>query len=159
MKSSQRLVNAGFAELIKSAKLRRSRRSIDDILLDGELEHSEIERLLRNGSGTASPIRRCDCKELISSSGKRLPCPPWHLREYLRQRSALANEAARLTSETVTCNNANGETWTARFNATVEPLVRERGLYQSSSNGSNGSNGHREPCPMAAAMAAAMRRG
>jgi hypothetical protein len=83
-------------ECLKLPKLDR-RVSVDDWLLDGELDR--IERA-RNGAGIARKPA-CDCAECLGSDGKRRSMPVYHSCEYTRERSKLVDEAWRIALEKV----------------------------------------------------------
>jgi len=70
-----------------------------------------------NGEGED---RYCDCDELIIC-GARVPVPPGHDCEYVRQRTLLVAEAERIAGE-LTTNNSRS--WMRRFVAAMEELSK-----------------------------------
>jgi hypothetical protein len=109
--------------------------SIDDFLLDGELERCERESL-RNGNGS-HPQRYCKCAELIIN-GIRMPYPPQHSCKYTDARSALVPEASRIATERIgdpLHDTPLGNRWTRAFNIEMDRLAVP--LLRQSSNGTH----------------------
>jgi hypothetical protein len=122
-------VNLAQKIAIRSKPRTRQSISVDDWLLDGEIERCKRERL-RNGSDEEP--RFCDCDELIIN-GKRMPCPPHHDCNYIKARSALVPEASRIATEKIgnpLRDAPLGYKWTAEFNRQMDRLSFNAGLLR-----------------------------
>jgi hypothetical protein len=112
-------------------------RLTDDQLLDIELEQYRFARSVREGFGlgTRPP---CDCAECLTGKGKRrTSMPVQHSCSYSVSRSALVDEAVKLT-EKVIGKHAPASRWDAAFTMAMDELVKQFGLL----NGSHDSNGN-----------------
>jgi hypothetical protein len=89
------------------------------IFVRKELELIPREKAKANGGGQPQQ-RFCDCLEILLD-GKRLPCPPHHDCQYVRQRSELVPVAVALTNASVPDDSAR---WTRVFNTEMERLAR-----------------------------------
>jgi hypothetical protein len=88
-------------------------KSIDDWLLDGELDRIAREKLKLNGNHLKPP---CDCAECVIH-GERVQMPEQHNCEYVRERSKLVGIAAAIATEKIgrPCGGEVGARWTAEF--------------------------------------------
>jgi hypothetical protein len=72
----------------------------------------------------------CECDECLIR-GKRVPPPPGHCCEYVRQRSALVPLAVKIADEKVATKRPSEDggvsraAWTARFCAAMDELSRD----------------------------------
>jgi hypothetical protein len=72
--------------------------SLDDFLDRCERLAIERQEIISSGNGSHEAPTYCECRELISPSGTRWPCPPHHDCEYIRQRNELIPEAVRIAN-------------------------------------------------------------
>ena len=110
--------------------------SYDDCAYEAEREQCERERAKANGNGSGAPERYCFCDELLDAHGNRLPCPPHHDCQYVKQRSSLIEEASQLVSAKIgdpVGDSAKGYRWTAEFVKAMDRLAKP--LLNQSGNG------------------------
>jgi hypothetical protein len=100
-----------------------TKKSLDDILYEREMAQIAAEK---NGGNGAATERYCNCPELFIN-GKRMPCPPRHNCQYVRERALLVPIAAQRAAEASGTVNGKGD-WMRYFCAAMEgvaaPLLR-----------------------------------
>ena len=85
--------------------------NLDDVLSALDARHGV------NGDGA---VRYCDCDELVID-GLRAPAPPGHDCEYVRQRTALVQEAERIADALA---GDDPHAWMRRFVAAMDELSK-----------------------------------
>jgi len=113
--------------------------SIDQWLLDGELDRIESARIKKNGAGIRLKPA-CDCAECLIH-GERVRMPEQHNCEYVRERSKLVGMALVIATQKI--GDLEGNTklsvkWTAEFVRQMDrlsaPLLNGSGSHQNGVN-------------------------
>jgi hypothetical protein len=124
-----------WQQLIKNYHREGARMSLDDWLIQREMESIAREKAKVNGNGSQPiPEVYCQCDELVIN-GERLPCPPWHDCSHIKTRSELVPKAVALADAVIANNTANGSKWTRRFVQEMERLSAP--LLRQSNNGAH----------------------
>ena len=106
----------------------RGSRSLDDFLLD-----CELERCAKHNGSNGEAERYCFCAELVLGEGKhqhRVPCPKHHDCQYVAARSRLVPQAEETANERVVIRLASEDQgrsqarWVKCFAAEMERLSK-----------------------------------